>query len=171
MTHLVSNFTNKQGEIFSIKYFETDPNQDMEGKVLQGVHVFCIVRSDNLETNGKIVLVLHPKSGWMPPGGGIEEGELYEEAVVREVKEETNMKVLEQRLIGFQDIAEPNRTVRQVRSFCIVEPYGNFEGDPDGEIQEIKLIDPKDYKQYFDWGFIGDHIMSRVMEFMVKSGF
>jgi 8-oxo-dGTP diphosphatase len=165
MTHLVSNFTNKQGEIFSLNYYETDPDQDMEGKVLQGVHAFCIIRSDNTKTNGKMVLVLHPKSGWMPPGGGVEVGESYEEAVVREVKEETNMKVLEQKLIGFQDIAEPYRTVRQVRSFCIVEPYGNFEGDPDGEIQEIKLIDPKDYKQYFDWGLIGDHIMKRVTEF------
>jgi ADP-ribose pyrophosphatase YjhB (NUDIX family) len=168
--HLTSTFTNEQGEMLSVNYYETDPNQNMDGKILQGVHAFCIVKSDDIETNGKMVLVLHPKSGWMPPGGGIEAGESYQESTIREVKEETNMKVLEQKLIGFQDVSEPNRTVRQVRSFCIVEPYGDFEGDPDGEIQEIKLVDPKGYRQYFDWGFIGDHIMSRVMEYLVRSG-
>lgn len=165
MTHLTSTFTNKQGEILTVNYYESDPEENIEGKIMQGVHTFCIVKSENPETNGKMVLVLHPKAGWMPPGGGIEEGESYEEAVVREVKEETNMRVLQQRLIGFQDIEEPSRTVRQTRSFCIVESYGDFIADPDGEIQENKLIDPRDYKRYFDWGFIGDHIMKRVIEF------
>ena len=74
------------------------------------------------------------------------------------------MKVLHQELIGYQDIYEPNRIVRQTRSFCIVEPFGDFVVDPGGEITEIKLIDPKDYKQYFDWGEIGDRIMKRAVE-------
>lgn len=164
--HLTSTFQNKKGENLTIHYHESDPLEDLEGKILQGVHAFCIVKSSKPEANGKMVLVLHPKSGWMPPGGGIETGETYEEAVVREVKEETNMRVIEQRIIGFQDIVEPNRTVRQIRSFCIVEPYGEFESDPDGEIMEIKLIDPSDYKKYFDWGFIGDHVMERVFEYV-----
>src|SRR3990167_7338674 len=64
----------------------------------------------------------------------------------------------------FQDIYEPDRIIRQVRSFCIVEPIGNFAADPDGDVTEIKLIDPKDYKQYFDWGKIGERVMSRAME-------
>jgi ADP-ribose pyrophosphatase YjhB (NUDIX family) len=165
MTQLTSTFTNKQGEILTVNYYESDPTENIEGKVMQGVHAFCIVKSKNPETHGKMVLVLHPKSGWMPPGGGIEEGESYKDAVVREVKEEINMRVLEQRLIGFQDIVEPSRIVRQTRSFCIVEPYGDFIADPDGEIQENKLIDPRDYKKYFEWGSIGDHIMKRVIEF------
>jgi len=74
------------------------------------------------------------------------------------------MKVVSQALIGFQDIYEPGRIVRQTRSFCIVEPYGNFTLDPDGEITETKLIDPADYKKYFDWGEIGERIMERAVE-------
>ena len=54
--------------------------------------------------------------------------------------------------------------IRQVRMFCIVEPYGDFVSDPDGDVTEIKLIDPKDYKQYFDWGEIGDRIVERAVE-------
>jgi hypothetical protein len=61
-------------------------------------------------------------------------------------------------------IYEDGAVGRQVRSFCIVEPYGDFESDPDGDITEIKLIDPQDYKKYFDWKVIGDRIMERAME-------
>jgi hypothetical protein len=72
--------------------------------------------------------------------------------------------VIEQRFVGYQDIFEPSRVVSQTRSVCIVEPYGPFVNDPDGDITEIRLIDPKDYKKYFDWGEIGDHTMNRVLE-------
>lgn len=78
--------------------------------------------------------------------------------------EETNMRVVKQELIGFLDIYEPDRTIRQVRSVCIVEPYGEFVEDPNNEICEIKLIDPQDYKKYFDWGEIGERIMERAVE-------
>jgi len=74
------------------------------------------------------------------------------------------MKVLKQRFIGCQDISEPKGVVSQARSVCIVEPYGPFVSDPDGEATKIELIDPKDYKKYFDWGEIGDHIMQRALE-------
>ena len=152
-----STLTNHSGQVLKVVYAEGNPFADMEGKILQGVHAFCFHRD-------KLVLVKHPKSGWMPPGGGIEPGETYEQAVIREVQEETNMKVLSQTLIGFQDIYEPDRIVRQTRSFCIVEPYGDFLLDPDGEITEIKLIDPADYKKYFDWGEIGERIIQRALK-------
>lgn len=156
-----STLTNKSGQKLDIIYKEDDPLKDLGNKILQGVHAFCFYED-------KMILVHHPKSGWMPPGGGIEPGETYEEAVMREVAEETNMKVTHQQLIGYQDIYEPDRTIRQTRSFCIVEPIGNFETDPDGEITEIKLIDPSDYKKYFNWGNIGDRIMERVSELRHK---
>lgn len=158
---LQSTLTNRLGQILNVNYTEGDPLSNLEDKILQGVHAFCFY-------GDKMVLVNHPKSGWMPPGGGIELGESIEEAVTREVKEETNMKIIHQELIGFQDVYEPDRIVRQTRSFCVVEPYGEFISDPDGEIMEIKLIDPKDYKKYFNWGEIGDRIMSRALDLKGK---
>jgi len=158
-----SQLTNSSGQVLDIVYYEgKDPYQDLEGKKFTGVHGFCFC-------NGKLVVVYaENKKYWTPPGGAIEPGETYEEAVIREIKEETNMKVLHQELIGFQDIYEPNRTIRQTRSFCIVEPYGDFVSDPDEDITEIKLIDPKDFKQYFDWLKIGDRIMERALEMLNK---
>ena len=140
-----------------IIYREDDPLKDLGDKLLQAVHMYCFY-------NGKFVVVYSDHKGWWaPPGGGIEEGETYEEAVVREVLEESNMRVLKQELIGYQDIYMLDKIVRQTRSFCLVEPVGEFVSDPDGDVTEIKLIDPKDYKQYFDWGEIGDRIMQQAL--------
>jgi len=48
----------------------------------------CIVR------NGKVLLVWHKKHNeWLPPGGHIEQNETPNDAVLREVKEETGLDV------------------------------------------------------------------------------
>jgi 8-oxo-dGTP pyrophosphatase MutT (NUDIX family) len=56
---------------------------------------------------GKVLLHRHRKLGmWLPPGGHIEEGELPDEAALREVREETG---IEAELVGEKryDIADP----------------------------------------------------------------
>lgn len=158
-----TQITNSIGQVFDVIYRDEDPDIDLGNAVMQGVHSYCFY-------GDKMVIVCNSKKKWTPPGGGIESGETYAEASIREVREESNMKVLKQDCIGYQDIwiGHENRMVRQVRMVCIVEPYGDFESDPDGDIVEIKLIDPKDYKQYFDWGEIGEHIMQRALELLPR---
>jgi len=148
-----------QGKTYNVRFVNEDPDSNLGSKVMQAVHAFCFY-------NDKMVIVCNSMKEWAPPGGGIEPGENYKEACIREVKEEANMKVLHQECIGYQDIeiSHENRTIRQVRMFCIVEPYGDFVSDPDNDITEIKLIDPKDYKEYFDWGVVGDELMMRAVE-------
>ena len=158
-----STLTNRSGQVLKVVYNDVSNEQELGNKKIQGVHAYCFC-------GDKLVIVYSEKKGyWSPPGGKVEMGESVEEAVVREVKEETNMKVLNHVLIGCQDITEPQGVVSQTRSICIVEPFGPFTGDPDGDITEIKLIDPADYKKYFNWGEIGDHIMKRALE--LKKGF
>ncbi len=153
-----STLTNNSGQTLDIFYREEDPLKNLDGIILKYVHAYCFY-------NDKLAVVYaENKKYWTLPGGGIETGESVEEAVIREVKEETNMKVLYHELIGYQDVFETNLTERHTRSFCIVEPMGDFVSDPDGDITEIKLIDPEDYKQYFDWGEMGDRIMTRALE-------
>jgi 8-oxo-dGTP pyrophosphatase MutT (NUDIX family) len=60
----------------------------------------------------RVLLLLHPKLGrWLPPGGHIEPNELPDEAAVREVEEETGVRI---RLVGGQGlpIDEPRQLVR-----------------------------------------------------------
>lgn len=141
-------------------YNDLDSVEEIKSKKVDGVHAYCFY-------NDKLVLVYADKKGyWTPAGGAVEKGESVEEAVVREVKEETNMKVLKHKIIGYQEVFEPTKIKTQTRSVCIVEPYGPFVSDPDGDITEIKLIDPKDYKKYFDWGEIGDYIIKRALELL-----
>jgi ADP-ribose pyrophosphatase YjhB (NUDIX family) len=151
--------TTLEGAKFDVVFRDGDPDIDLKGEDLHGASGYCFYGE-------KLVIVNNGKEGhWTPPGGSIEPGETYQEALVREVREESNMEVLYQKHIGYQIFtAEDGRIVRQTRSFCIVRPYGDFVSDPDGDIQEIKLINPKEYKQYFDWGMVGDEVMKRAVE-------
>ncbi|HUC88676.1 MAG TPA: NUDIX hydrolase [Candidatus Paceibacterota bacterium] len=154
-----SILTDSRGQIINVLYKDVESELDFQEKKISGVHVLCFCKD-------KLVIVYSESKGyWGPPGGGVEKGESVRDAVRREIKEETNMKVIKQRFIGMQDRFEPKRTVSQARSVCIAEPYGEFTHDPDGgEVTEIKLIDPKDYKKYFDWGIVGDRLMERALE-------
>jgi ADP-ribose pyrophosphatase YjhB (NUDIX family) len=153
-----STIKNQSGETLDVIYNDISSELDLGGKKIQGVHAYCFY-------GDKLVLVYSDSKGcWTPPGGRIEADEDVWAAVRREVKEEANMNVLKQCFIGCQDIAGPDGVVSQVRSVCIVEPCGPFVSDPDGEVTKIASVDPKDYKKYFDWGEIGDHIMRRALE-------
>ena len=74
------------------------------------------------------------------------------------------MKILYQAPIGLQQITEPHRITNQTRSFAIVEPYGPFVADPDTDIVEIKLIDPKDALKYFDWKEVGEYALEKAID-------
>ncbi len=154
-----STLTNRSGQALNVTYKDIESELDFKDKKISGVHAYCFYK-DKL-----VVVYSHLKGYWTPPGGSVEIGESARDAVTREVKEETNMKVLKQRFVGFQEISEPGKIITQTRSVCIVEPYGPFVRDPDDEeITGIELIDPKDHKKYFDWGEIGDHVMERVLQ-------
>lgn len=155
---ITSTLKVRSGQVLNVVYNDINSERDLGDKKIQGVHAYCFCEN-------KLVLVYdEKKQSWTPPGGGIEAGESAHDAVIREVKEESNMNVIKHRFIGCQDITEPERVVSQTRSVCIVEPFGPFTSDPDGDITKIELIDPADFKKYFDWGEIGDHIMQRALE-------
>lgn len=130
-----------------------------EGVYNKVVHIFGF-------HEGKMILVNDGSEHWTPIGGHVEAGESYEEAAIRETHEESNMKVLSLEFIGVQDVYEEGGICRQARFFCITEPYGPFVSDPDGDITEIKLIDPADYKKYFDWKIVGERLMNQVTEML-----
>ena len=108
------------------------------------------------------------KQGWGLIGGTIEKGETFDQTFEREIKEESNMKVLRKLPIGYQKVTDTRdgKIVYQLRYVALVEPYGPFTGDPTGAITEIKLIDPKDVKNYFNWAAIGDRIVERALELL-----
>ncbi|MEI6345795.1 MAG: NUDIX hydrolase [bacterium] len=147
------------GQTYHGHYVEIDPDVDIGKTVKMSVRGVCFY-------GDKIVIVYDSKKKkWSLPGGGMESGETYRQAIVREIKEETNMRVVHEEWIGYQDVTCPDgKVLRQPRCFCIVEPFGDFAADPDGDITEIKLIEPLDYSAYFDWGEIGNRTIQKAME-------
>lgn len=148
--------------VIPVVYEDVDTTQDLGVRTIKGVHVYCFFG------NKLVVVWSENKQYWTLPGGGVENGESIEQAVIREVKEESNMKVLKQVLLGVQDAFEGRDIVSQTRSLCFVEPYGPFISDPDGDITQIKLIEPSELKQYVDWGEIGDHLLERALKIVKK---
>lgn len=146
-----------QGKEYKLIWHDSDNFNFIKDKNLQQSYGVCFC-------NSKLVIVSN-NGKWSLVGGHIEIGESSEVALVREVQEETNMKVLKQIPIGYQEVINPDgTTIYQLRSFCLVEPIGDFVKDPAGSVIEIKLVDLKDYKNYFNWGKIGDRIMERAIE-------
>ena len=158
-----SKFTNTDGSIALVTYKDADSFDHLIDKKVTQAYGVCFIGE-------KMVIVYSGKGGghWILPGGTIETGETYEECLKREIKEESNMKVNSFLPIGYQEVIVGDKTIYQLRYVCIVEPYGDFISDPDGSVTEIKLIDPKYYKQYFDWGEIGDRIIQRALELKGK---
>ena len=122
----------------------------------------------------KMVIVLGEGTGggWGLVGGHIEKDETFEQTLIREVQEEINMRVLKFGSVGVQEVTPPNgKTEFQLRYWATVEPIGKFEKDPARSVTEIKLIKPRDYKNYFDWGEIGERIIQRAIELKSQTQF
>lgn len=158
MTSIETTHTDDAGNLVKIVYEDVDEERWIPAKPVTGVHGFCFYED-------KLVVVFSEKrSAWSPPGGSVNPGESFQEALEREVVEETNMRIKSHALIGIQRITAPSGEFVQTRSVCIVEPQGAFRGDPDGDITEVRYINPADYRQYFDWGEVGDHLIRRALE-------
>lgn len=89
----------------------------------------------------KLLLVKHNLKGktfYAPPGGGVEFGETMEEALNREIKEETELKVI---LTEFKFITEYiKRPIHAIEVFYWVKTYkgvASTGSDPESETQEV----------------------------------
>jgi 8-oxo-dGTP pyrophosphatase MutT (NUDIX family) len=155
-----STYRSPEGKVVDLFYSDSDDFSELKDIKIRGVRAFCFY-------DGKLVIVLDKKSRWMPPGGGVEGDETPEQATVREVMEETNMRVTKHIPLGFIKFQDNMGNIAyETRSACLVESCGPFVSDPDGDIVDVKLIDPVDFKKYFDWGEGGDYLIKRSMELL-----
>lgn len=148
-----------EGKVYKLRYEDLDAFESLpyeKGKQVYGV---CFYKD-------KVVIGWGgKKANWGLIGGTVEKGETSEETLTREVEEEANMKVLKCAPIGTQEVFFPEGgSIHQLRFAAAVDQIGKFKSDPDGDVKKIKLINPKDYKKYFDWGEIGDRIVERALE-------
>ena len=134
-----------------------------------------------------VVNNIQKPGSYTPVGGTVEAGEHPDETLIREIQEESNMKVLEHVLLGYQKVTQlidiAGKTVAegalaadiapayyQLRYAAKVEPYGPFVSDPAEKVTEVIMCDEHDYKNYFDWGAIGEHSIARALEVKNQRG-
>jgi ADP-ribose pyrophosphatase YjhB (NUDIX family) len=156
---ITEEYTGRSGVKYIFEYHDTDSFDDLPVELCKQTYGVCFYGDKMVIGYGG------QKHDWGLIGGAVEQGETLLETLAREIKEESNMKVLRSRPIGYQKVTDTRdgSMYYQLRYMCIVEPYGDFTSDPDGGITEIKLIDPADYKKYFDWGKIGESIISKAI--------
>lgn len=97
--------------------------------------------------NEKIVMVKRasaPFMGkWSLPGGHLEFGEKLEDAVIREVEEETNLETRVRRLVGFRNyIGQSDIRIHYV-IFCFECEAISYDHKAGEEVLEVALVDPK----------------------------
>lgn len=148
------------GVEYLFEYFDADSFDDLDYSRCKQTYAVCMVEE-------KMVIVFNgKKQTWGLVGGSIENGESFEQTLRREVQEESNMEILSILPLGYQKVTDTrdNSFIYQLRYVCTARPIGAFVSDPAGHITEIKLINPKDYKQYFNWGEIGERIVERAIK-------
>lgn len=117
----------------------------LKKKRLQRVAAYGLARD-----GGRILMVragrgLHDAPGsWMLPGGGVEHGEHPEEAVVRELAEETGLRVASS---GLLHVGSEHKTVRRLDFHCVFFVYavdvlgGDLRGEGDGATTAPTWVD------------------------------
>jgi len=123
-----------------------------------------------IEKDGKILLVLRKskpfKGKWALPGGGVEEGERVEQALVREVEEETSLIVKPIEILGVYSDPERDPRGHVISTVFIAEVVtGNLEAG--GDAAEVQWFEPKE----IDWRNLAfDHakILSHYLEWKEK---
>lgn len=135
---------------------------ETKGVSIFAVHAYCFV-------DGKFVVVFNSdRDVWTPPGGGVEPGEHPDDAVVREVDEETSLTLDKYQLFGMQKVTYPDKELYYLRYACIGKKQQESTPDPDGDVTEVRFIDAVDVKQYFDWGRTGEYSMQRALDILDK---
>lgn len=129
--------------------------QNLRSKIGQDKFIHPAARIIVENEKGQILIIERVDNGKMGlPAGGLEEGETIEECIIREVKEETGLVLLEVKVIGIssnperESVLYPNGD--QIQYFTIEFYSNNWEGAigviDTAEVKTAKFVKKSDLK-------------------------
>ena len=99
------------------------------------------------DSGGRLLLIKRghePQAGrWSLPGGRIEPGESDQQALVREVREETGLRVTPGRLAGTVERPWPGGRVLVIRDYLAAVTGGNLAAGDDAD--DARWVSPTDF--------------------------
>jgi len=105
--------------------------------------------------DNNVVLYKHIDGYYGLPGGTVEIGEKFEDALRREILEESSSEVLDFGLIGYvkdTPLENPDKTVYQLRYWVNAKLLDIPINDPDGKAIEREIVELKDVVEKINWG-------------------
>lgn len=95
--------------------------------------------------NGKVLLLKKPRHGWYAmPGGKMERNETIQEAVIREVYEETGLRISNPRIMSIANMIKPSEQPPKDDWMMFTFVCHGYEGTlikdcPEGELEWVDL--------------------------------
>ena len=96
------------------------------------------VRAIVIDENNRILLVKHTyENYWFLPGGGVKKGETFDQAIIRELREETGYEANTMELFGVYNNTYEGKRDTVVVFICKDGKLGEFSGSPEIEKHEF----------------------------------
>lgn len=93
------------------------------------------------DTSGRILLLKQRNQPWNIPGGTPESGETASETLIREVYEETTVRIGKHEMIGYQEVlGDTDSPYYQLRYAALVEGIDPQQPDPDKNATHERLF-------------------------------
>lgn len=161
----VINEVNWQGDRYIMEWF-SDVNYDSLKNITK---VYGVLFDDN----GKICVIgLVEENKWSLPGGDIEKGETWKQALIREADEEADIEINEKTItaLGYIKVSPKNKD-NPVGVHYLLRVAGKISKvkeqilDPDtNKMNDRVFISPEEFPRYCHWGKMGDVLIEKAEE-------
>ena len=101
------------------------------------------------DSKGNILIIRTPNENWNIPGGTPENNEIPEQTLKRELKEEADVTIGKNAMIGYYEVVLDKSTIYQLRFAVLLSEEKPSTIDPAlGVVNERKFVSPDEFFRY-----------------------
>lgn len=101
------------------------------------------------DDKGNILIIRTPNENWNIPGGTPENNETPEQTLRRETKEEADVTIGKNAMIGYYEVVSGKSTIYQLRFAALLDEKKPSTIDPaSGVLNERKFVSPDEFFRY-----------------------